>query len=144
MRKKPTQDASKKKATKRAAAKKEKAARAERNTIKREAKGLMPLKDEAYKAFIRSLPCMCCEIVSEKQATPTEAAHIGEVRGFGQKAPDSTCVPLCRRHHKGGPLAHHDLGKRFFVVWRIDREQTIKRFQKLYAAHVRKSLGDRK
>jgi hypothetical protein len=27
-----------------------------------------------------------------------DAAHIGP-HGFGQKAPDTSCVPLCRTHH---------------------------------------------
>lgn len=125
-------------AKKRTAAKKSKSDRARRNEIKREANGQPPLKDEAYKSFIRSLPCLCCEILDNRQASPSEAAHIGEVRGLRQKAPDNTCVPLCRGHHKGGPLAHHDLGKLFFPTWRIDREETIRKYQRLYAAHVRK------
>jgi hypothetical protein len=29
---------------------------------------------------------------------PVEADHAGR-RGIGQKADDTTCIPLCRRHH---------------------------------------------
>lgn len=112
---------------------KKRAARAARNRVKE------PLvKDLEYLQFIRLQPCMCCHILSEKQSSPTEAAHIGEVRGLRQKAPDSTAVPLCRQHHTQGPLAHHKLGKFFFPTWRIDREETIRKYQRLYAVHVRK------
>lgn len=126
-----------KSAKKRAAAKKEKAARAERNTIKREAKGLPPLKDPARLEWIRQQPCLISTILGEKQEGPTEAAHVGD-RGLGRKCPDSQTIPLSRKYHTQGPLSHHRLGKSFWAVWRLDREETIRRFQKLYAAHVRK------
>jgi hypothetical protein len=54
---------------------------------------LQPVRDEAYRRFIRSWPCLVCS--TRRQV---EAAHTGP-HGIGQKASDASCIPLCREHH---------------------------------------------
>lgn len=58
--------------------------------------------DEAYLAFIRSLPCLLCG------CPHTEAAHVrmAEPRlhkrptGMGEKSDDRWALPLCHAHHQ--------------------------------------------
>jgi hypothetical protein len=49
--------------------------------------------DTAYLAFVRARPCCHCGDTDR-----VEAHHTGK-RGMGQKAPDSTTVPLCHACH---------------------------------------------
>lgn len=61
-----------------------------------------------YMVWIKSLGCMLGGAWPQAgkqirpQVTPCggpiEADHAGD-RGVGRKAPDSTCIPLCRNHH---------------------------------------------
>jgi len=55
------------------------------------------MKDKAWLAFVRELPCMSCHL------SPAEPHHVG-TRGMGLKVPDSMVIPLCRECHRG----HHD------------------------------------
>lgn len=48
-----------------------------------------PLRDENYRLWVASLPCINCGIEGY-----TQAAH-GPTLGKGIKADDRTCVPLC-------------------------------------------------
>ncbi len=84
--------------------------------------------DEPYKAWIRTLPCVVCEMLSIRswqfRFLTIEAAHVGE-RGLGQKAPDRQCVPLCIEHHTAGAHSVHVLGKRFWTHWNLDRFELI-------------------
>ncbi len=49
-----------------------------------------PLRSEAYRRFVASLPCAHC-----KRAGPSQCAHADEGKGLSMKACDSTCFPLC-------------------------------------------------
>lgn len=121
-------------ASKAAQARKKKSAKkfkAERRAL-REKKGAHPGRDEAYKAFIRTLGCFVCEVLSERQQGQSEAAHLGEERGLGQKADDRTCGPLCKLHHTKGTMSHHRLGKLFFSWLGLDREKIIQKYNRLY------------
>ena len=55
--------------------------------------GVAPLRDEAYRRWIRSFACVVCG-----QRYGIEAAHTGP-HGIGQKASDYSCIPLCKEHH---------------------------------------------
>lgn len=75
-------------------------------------------EDAAYVRFVRGLDCIRCHAEG-----PSEAAHmpIG-ARGMGLKAPDSSCVPLCRACHQwfdGGVTPHATKAQRrgLAVVW---------------------------
>lgn len=85
--------------------------------------------DEAYLAFIRSLPCCACGA-----RAPSHAHHeTGGGRGKGQKAPDRRTLPLCFRCHR----QFHDLNGRFegFTAEgkRVWQDLEILRCQELYA-----------
>jgi hypothetical protein len=70
-------------------------------------------KDEAFKAFVRLLPCCAPLSKDERWIIPCEMRpcdpHHKHGDGKGIKTHDRTCVPLCRRHHddaeaKRGPF----------------------------------------
>lgn len=54
-----------------------------------------PVRDEKYKAWIRSFPCIVCLSMRN-----VEACHTPGERGLGQKADDKRTVPMCRIHHQ--------------------------------------------
>ncbi len=110
-------------------------------------------KDPKYRVWIRSLPCLICFIESWKRnaywtiwptAIPamqrglgrTEHAHVGD-RGLSQKCDDRESLPLCRWHHTQGPESAHRAGKRFYEIWGIEKEATVKAFQAQYGLKMR-------
>ena len=62
------------------------------------------VEDPAHLARVRSLPCIVCQ--PGNQATPTEAHHIRDGVGMGQKAGDHEAIPLCSLHHRTGFSIH--------------------------------------
>jgi len=86
-----------------------------------------PPRDEDYKAWIRTLPCLACGIED-----CSEAAHTGSDGGMSQKASDYSVVPLCADCHTQAQGAYHRVGKRAFeqrngicfarIVARLNRE----------------------
>ena len=82
--------------------------------------------DESYKAWIRRQPCVCCG-----SRRYIECAHVG-LRGHGQKCSDFETLPLCPTHHVQGPESHHALGKRFWLVWGLDRHKLIEELNERY------------
>lgn len=56
-------------------------------------KPLPPIRCEAFKAWIRPMPCIHCGAPAI-----SDPDHVGP-RGVGQKTDDPRCVPLCRRCH---------------------------------------------
>ena len=52
-----------------------------------------PARSERYLAYVRTLPCCCCET-----DPPNDPHHVGG-RGMGTKEHDYCAVPLCRRCH---------------------------------------------
>lgn len=90
-------------------------------------KGTKPVRDPAYLAWLRTQRCVIGEFVTGSESCITrsiEAAHTG-VRGLRQRASDLEALPMCVRHHRTGPDAHHVLGKRFFEHHGIERETMI-------------------
>ncbi len=72
-----------------------------------------PLRDVEYRRWLAKRICLlltqpksrfvgCCD------QTITDAAHT-ENNGMGSKGPDSSCVPLCRKHHR-----EYDAGRKTF------------------------------
>jgi hypothetical protein len=68
-----------------------------------------PPRDEAYKAWIRTLACLGCA-----RKGCCEAAHTGTDGGMSMKASDYSCVPLCSACHTQAPGAYHRIGKLAF------------------------------
>jgi hypothetical protein len=85
-----------------------------------------PPRNEAYKDWIRSLPCVACGVEGR-----SEAAHTGGDGGMSMKASDYSCVPLCADCHRQAPGVYHRLGKCAFVRARGVRfEEMTARLQK--------------
>ncbi len=89
------------------------------------------VKDEAYLEWLRGRRCVVCIAWGLSQSTPTEAAHVG-ARGLGQKCDDREALPMCESHHRTGKLAHHVLGKWFWVNHGIDRDEALAAMHALY------------
>ena len=63
------------------------------------------IADPAYRAWIRSLPCM---VANRDCRGGTDPNHVGQ---YGQaRANDRNAVPLCRRHHD----LYHEIHRRAF------------------------------
>ena len=69
---------------------------------------MRPQRNPQYLRWVRSLPCAVCGSLRN-----IESAHTGP-RGLSQKAPDTSAIPLCARHHRTGNDAYHKLGPRRF------------------------------
>lgn len=54
-------------------------------------------EDDEYVRWVRSRYCLLTPVGGCDG--PVEAHHAGRDRGMGQRADDSTAVPLCHRHH---------------------------------------------
>jgi hypothetical protein len=88
-------------------------------------------------AWIRTLGCCASLIIGSRYACiggcsgSVQAHHAGE-RGLGQKADDSTCIPLCFAHHHDW----HRAGGMFAGWSRAERrawaDRQIARHQALY------------
>ncbi len=100
------------------------------------------LIDKAYKAWISTLECVVCDRYLTCQVTPTEVAHVG-ARGLGQKCSDRDTLPLCAIHHRTGTHAYHVLGKKFWKLHRLDRDQLIAKYREAYAAESRDLVENR-
>jgi hypothetical protein len=91
-----------------------------------------PVRDEAYKRFIRKLPCVGCG-----KSWGIEAAHFGP-HGLGQKASDLQTLPLCRGCHQTGAKSYHKLGpKDFAIVHGIDVETLIAMLNNFYESKLK-------
>ena len=111
--------------------------RAPRRTRKPRKRGLValcldyvqfPVRDEKYKAWVRTLPCC----VSECNRGRIEAAHTGSDGGMRLKASDRSCVPLCHYHHA---VHYHGLnaGKRTLeALHAIDFRAIVQRLNSEY------------
>jgi hypothetical protein len=89
-------------------------------------------RDWAYMSFIKSQQCCVCEKLRLINFGRIEAHHAGP-RGLSQKSPDRTCIPLCWRHHDRNSTASiHSLGKRFWLVYGLDRNALIREYNERY------------
>lgn len=92
-------------------------------------------RDKAYLIFIRSLACCVCTRVRVWNVYlgiyRTEAAHVGD-RGLSVKCPDRETIPLCSWHHRLSPESVHRLGKKFWTLWKLDREKLFARYQAMF------------
>lgn len=87
-------------------------------------------EDNAYRAYVRGLSC----VVAPHGCTGgIEAHHAGNDRGLGQRADDSTCIPLCLKHH----TEWHAASGPFKTMKKQERrdwaKSAIERTQKQYA-----------
>jgi hypothetical protein len=68
-----------------------------------------PPRDDEYRAWIRTLPCVGCG-----REGRSEAAHTGTDGGMSTKASDYSCVPLCTECHTQAQGAYHRARKGAF------------------------------
>ena len=86
-----------------------------------------PVEDDAYKRFIRRLPCAVCS-----RTRRIEAAHFGP-HGLGQKSDDRQCLPLCVTCHRMSPISYHALGPvKFALVHHLDPLKLIEYLNRFY------------
>ena len=103
----------------------------ERAPMKRKRRKPKPGDDPAYKAFIKTQPCVVCG------SDEVDPHHIingkGDARkGMGQTVPDRFLLPACRQHHEE---FHHRRG--FCAGWDDARrltfqEQEVERLREIW------------
>lgn len=104
-----------------------KAAKRDRRKL-RSLKGIWPARDENYKNWIRSLPCLLC-----RTRIGVESAHSGP-HGAAQKAPDTSALPLCGMCHREGRYSYHKLGTGFFKYHHLKpREELVMAYNLSFA-----------
>lgn len=98
------------------------------------------VRDNAYLAWVRRLPCVCCG-----SAARIEAAHIRASypsagwapTGMAQKPDDVRVVPLCSTCHREGPDAQHRSNERAWWSARgIDPPDLCAALRRAYEANT--------
>lgn len=72
--------------------------------------------EESYKAWIKSLPCILCELLAMRPEGPTDAHHIRADEGMGQRAGHFLLLPLCHSGCHQGPLGIHGDRTYFYIA----------------------------
>jgi hypothetical protein len=89
--------------------------------------GAKPIRDPAYKRFIRALPCIACF-----HTWGIDPCHTGQ-HGVSQKACDYSCIPLCRQCH-----GEYDANPvRFAARHKLDIPTLIKVFTTFYQTKLK-------
>ena len=86
-----------------------------------------PVRDPAYKRFIKRLPCLACG-----KTWGVDPCHTGP-HATAQKASDLKCIPLCRKCHDQFDSNPQD----FAVVHQLDIEASIGLFNHLWSLKLR-------
>lgn len=61
-----------------------------------------------YLGKIKQMPCVCCDLLGQKQQGVTLAHHIRTGQGMAQRAGDYLTIPLCYDCHQGKNGVHGD------------------------------------
>lgn len=83
-----------------------------------------------YMLWVKRQPCLMRGIWGSCSGQ-VEADHAG-LRGTGRKAHDSTCIPLCRRHHQGS---------RFPRAWTQEQRRAWLHAAVVYTQAVARAAG---
>lgn len=93
------------------------------------------------------LPCIACCLLGETN-TPIEAAHQkiqaasrGVHKRLGVRPSDMWCVPLCRSHHREGPLCCDPAQTKFWLIVGLEPEQVADFCMDLYRAYEQERDG---
>lgn len=73
------------------------------------------MKSRAHLQRIKEMPCGLCGAHG-----PSDAHHIREGQGMGQRASDYLAVPLCKECHQGRFGLHGDRS-----LWRVYRKEEL-------------------
>ena len=101
--------------------------------------GKIPQNPE-FLAFVRTLPCILTgktgyatlgtprQVFVHQCSGRIEASHVGR-SGMRIKAADETCLPMCSRGHRTGPLAHHKISSLFWSAWGLNKQVLVEQTQ---------------
>lgn len=92
-----------------------------------------PMRDPEYRKWLRH-ECWCVAGLATGSETCStfafsEAAHTRN-NGMRSKGPDSSCVPLCRRHHREYDAAR----KAFEAKYKLDMQKEAERHYRSFRA----------
>jgi len=102
-------------------------------------------RDHGYLSWLHEdLPCIACLVLGEPlpvELNPIEAAHQkinapsrGVQKRMGVRPDDAWTVPLCRHHHRIGPLCCDPAQAKFWAIVGLSPEETADFCQALYGA----------
>jgi hypothetical protein len=100
-------------------------------------------RDPEYLAWLHEdLPCIACLALGGAPTTPIEAAHQRinaasrqVLKSFGVRPADAWAVPLCREHHRHGPLCCDPAQAKFWAIIGLSPEQTADFCRALHSAY---------
>jgi hypothetical protein len=83
---------------------------------------VLPWRSEPYKAWVKTMPCLCCGMPADDPHHEQLPGH----GGMGTTPGDDRVVPLCRRHHDERQT-YKDGGAAFWLKYGKDVEYYISR-----------------
>ena len=88
-----------------------------------------PVRSEAYRRAVASLPCVICGIAGQSQAAHGSGAGTAVCKGMGLKSCDLTCFPACAlRCHPAldqGALFTKAVRRELEPVWAADTRRKL-------------------
>ena len=88
-----------------------------------------PVRNEAYRRAVASLPCVICGIAGQSQAAHGSGAGTAACKGMGLKSCDLTCFPACAlRCHPAldqGALFSKAVRHQLEPAWAADTQRKI-------------------
>lgn len=94
-----------------------------------------PMRDAKYRRWCKRQHCSVCVLLAAVDATkvdfyacrPVDPAHT-ENNGMRSKGPDSSCAPLCRKHHQEFDRGRAAFEKKYSVDMRKIAAEHYERF----------------
>lgn len=90
-------------------------AKREKGLVRSQGQRQPRVKDKAYLAWIRRLPCAACGATRRVEAAHVRAGYAADgwaPTGMMEKPSDHRAVPLCAHDHREGPDAQHRANER--------------------------------
>lgn len=87
-----------------------------------------PVRSEAYRRAVASLPCVICGIAGQSQAAHGSGAGTAVCKGMGIKSCDLTCAPFCVPHHQQldqGAMFSKAVRHQLEPAWAADTQRKI-------------------
>lgn len=87
-----------------------------------------PVRSEAYRRAVASLPCVICGIAGQSQAAHGSGAGTAVCKGMGIKSCDLTCAPFCVPHHQQldqGALFSKAVRHQLEPAWAADTQRRV-------------------
>ena len=87
-----------------------------------------PVRNEAYRRAVASLPCVICGLQGNSQAAHGSGAGTATCKGMGLKSCDLNCFPACVNCHRQldqGALFKRAVRHELEPVWAADTQRKI-------------------